>query len=61
MGKVARRSSSHGAGAEPPAASTPFEKWVAGELQAIKADVSELKTDVGKLLHHFGIVSGGQP
>ena len=27
----------------------------------LKADIAGLKTDVGKLLHHFGIVSGNTP
>ena len=27
----------------------------------LKADIADLKTDVGKLLHHYGIVSGNTP
>ncbi len=27
----------------------------------IKADLKVLKTDVGKLLHHFGLTSGSPP
>ena len=44
----------------PSSPDTPFEKWVVCELATIKGDVRELKDDVRKLLHHLGVVSGGQ-
>lgn len=31
------------------------------DVQQLKGDVQQLKGDVAKLLHHFGLTSGGTP
>ena len=31
------------------------------DVAALKTDMTAVKDDVGKLLHHFGITSGGRP
>ena len=34
---------------------------LSADIAILKKDVATLKKDVGKLLHHFGIASGGTP
>ena len=34
---------------------------IKADFATIKADLAIIKAGVGKLLHHFGIVSGGNP
>ena len=45
----------------PPQPTTPFESWVVAQLEDIRGDVHLLTTNVERLLHHFGLVSGDQP
>ena len=34
---------------------------IKADMATIKADFATIKADVGKLLHHFGLASGGTP
>ena len=31
------------------------------DVAVLKAEMTAVRTDVGKLLHHFGLISGGSP
>ena len=32
-----------------------------GEMTSMKGEMTDMKADIAKLLHHFGLVSGGTP
>ena len=34
---------------------------LSAEISGMKAEMTDMKADVAKLLHHFGLVSGGSP
>ena len=34
---------------------------LSGDVATLKTEMAGIKTDVAKLLHHFGIASGGSP